>query len=229
MNLLDPELFPNLQWVSETLAGAFWGGSRSPAGPAQKILGWLVRTLSWRNMRQVREGDRRKLLTASDLLRLVSDRAFREAVVAGIADMGAAHWWECVDRCGGLNPEIAAALQARLGVLSANPVAAAALGSGEGDPLGELREMVRDGGLAVVVAPSVDIGQSAAAAVAAGAAALLARALAERPETAAGTLLVADRCDLAPGADWGGLAGGVTALGDGALLTARPRGRRGVR
>lgn len=132
LNLLDPELFPNLQWVSETLAGAFWGGNRSPAGPTQEMLGGLVRTLGWHNMRQVREGNRRKLLTASDLLRLVSDREFRETVVAGIADTGAAHWWESADRCGGLNQEVVAALQARLGILSANPVAAAAMGNGGG-------------------------------------------------------------------------------------------------
>ena len=31
LNLLNPDLFPNLQWVTETLAGAFWGGSRIPA------------------------------------------------------------------------------------------------------------------------------------------------------------------------------------------------------
>lgn len=87
-----------------------------------------------------------------------------------------------------------------------------------------MRELVRDGGLAAIVAPSGDIGQSAATAVAAGTMALLDRALAELPEAAAGTLLAADQCDLAPGADWGALAGGVTASGAGALLTARGGG-----
>lgn len=49
----------------------------------------MEETLGWRNMRLAAEGGEWELLTALNLLRLVSHREFRDAVVAGIADTAA--------------------------------------------------------------------------------------------------------------------------------------------